>query len=377
MFRGLLVTLIAVTAFAVIASYITARSENDVLEMLAKDSASIIEHQPRLEEALKHLNEVAFFQISRGDADAKDYLVELFSDDENVFFQKMELHFSDELNLDLNSLVANEDFDWKAIDLSWMRGLMQFDNLHIYKYERFLDHELGEKQVPQLVFYFGQAARTRLAQGFHLGQEDQAIEEVTHLAKLAMTTADELYLNLAGLMLRTVHEFIGVVHAKGRKYNPALLPVTEEDLYQLEWIIRGYNRSLGLQAPVEWLERAPTLANSPALQCVAIKSAVISAATLAPYLEPEFAEHYSIYRKLFEQWKAPCQMDDIGPFGEVNDILGEEVTKLVVERSDSWDPAIWIHEFFLKDRKRRIIGLLVYTAVGPGTLLLPPPDRTH
>ncbi len=377
MFRGFLVTLIAVAASAAIISYVIARSENVALEMLAKDSASIIEHQPRLEEALKHLNEVAFFQISRGDADAKDYLVELFSDDDNVFFQKMESHFSNELDLDLNSLLVNEDFDWKGIDLSWMRGLMQFDNLHIYKYERFLDHELGEKQVPQLVFYFSQAARTRLAQGFHLGQEDQAIEEVTHLAKLAMTTADEMYMFLAARMLRTVHEFTGIVRAKGRKYNPALLPVTEEDLYQLEWITRGYNRSLGLQAPIEWLERAPTLAKSPALQCVAIKSAVISAATTAPYLEPEYPEHYSIYRELFEQWKAPCQMDDIGSFGDVNAILGEEITKRVIERSDSWDPAIWIHEFFLKDRKRRFIGLLVYTAVGPGTLLLPPPDRTH
>ncbi len=369
--------MIAATAFAAIASYMIARLENDALEMLAKDSASIIEHQPRLEEALKHLNEVAFFQISRGDSDATDYLVELFSDDDNLFYQKIESHFSDELNLDLNSLVANEDFDWKAIDLSWMRGLMQFDNLHIYKYESFLDHELGEKQVPQLVFHFSQAARTRLAQGFHLGQEDQAIEEVTHLAKLAMTTADEMYLRLAGLMLRTVHEFIGIVRAKGRKYNPALLPVTEEDLYQLEWITRGYNRSLGLQAPIEWLERAPTLAKSPALQCVAIKSAVISAATIAPYLEPEYPEHYSIYRKLFERWKAPCQMDDIGSFGDVNDIFGEEITKRVIGRSNSWDPAIWIHEFFLKDRTRRFIGLSVYTTVGPGTLLLPPPDRTH
>ena len=377
MFRGFLVILIAVTASAAIASYMIARLENDVLEMLAKDSASIIEHQPRLEEALKHLNEVAFFQISRGNADAKDYLVELFSDDENVFFQKMRSHFSEELNLDLNSLLVNEDFDWKDIDVSWMRDLMQFDNLHIYKYERFLDHELGGKQVPQLVFYFSQAARTRLVQGFHLGQEKQAIQEVIHLARLAMTSADELHMMVAVWMLHTVHEFIGIVHAKHRKDYSALLPVTEEDLHQLDWILWGYNRSLGLQAPIGWLEKAPTLASSPALQCVAIKSAIISAATLAPYLEPEYAEHYYNYRQLFEQWKAPCQMDDIVSFGDVNDILGEEVTKLVVERSDSWDPAIWIHEFFLKDRTRRYIGLLAYTAVGPGTLNLPPPDRTH
>jgi hypothetical protein len=377
MIRGFFGILIAAAVYAAGVWCIFAWFENQLIEEFTKQSAIIVEYQPRLEEALEHLNDVAFFQISRGDSDAKDYLVEVFSNDENVFFKSMKSHFSADLNLDLNALVVNDDFDWNAIDLSWMRDLMQFNNLHIYKYESLLDRESGEEQVPQLIFYFSQATRTRLVQGFNLGQEKQAIQEVIHLARLAMTSADELHMMVAIWMLHTVHEFIGIVHAKHRKDYSALLPVTEEDLHQLDWILWGYNGSLGLQAPIDWLEKAPTLASSPALQCVAIKSAIISAATLAPYLEPEYAEHYYIYRQLFEQWKTPCQMGDIGSFSSVHEIFEEEMRKRVVEKSDSWDPTILIPEFILQDIKRRFVGLSAYTTLGPYVVNLPPPDRTH
>ncbi|MCC7384646.1 MAG: hypothetical protein IT384_22550 [Deltaproteobacteria bacterium] len=183
-------------------------------------------------------------------------------------------------------------------DLSWMRSL-----LHYQRWD--LDHgappgwtDLSSDAAKPDLLALLLCAEVRLLQAARDHAEDQAIEEVRHLARLLLTTQRGTAITVAYGLVALEKELTETLGWTVPPLPPDLTALA--DTPRIARLIRGAASVLNLASPDDVFEGATAKTKGTVAYCLALDEAVQLAAALAPIAEdtPSYAARYARLRTL-------------------------------------------------------------------------------